>query len=127
MSKITNKPRLGRRIALFCNDPSRAIQSQKDEANINTIVRNFGVTGTVRQAAVPPTYGDFDGIDDYRSAVEAVKAAQDSFGALPSSVRSRFHNDPGAFLEFVENPANLPELRTMGLAPLPPDPPAETP
>lgn len=108
--------RLGKRVVLVCDDPSLAIQSQKDEADINMIVRNFGVTGTVNVPAVLPSYGDYDGIDDYRSALEAVKAAQESFGALPSAIRERFHHDPGAFLEFCENSKNLPELRSLGLA-----------
>lgn len=110
--------------ALICNDASLAVQSQKDEADINTIVRNFGVTGTVNVPIVLPSYGDFEGIDDYRSALEAVKAAQESFAALPSSLRERFHNDPGAFVEFCENPKNLPELRQLGLAN--PEPTPET-
>lgn len=108
--------RLGKRVALFCNDPSKAIQSQKEEADINTIIRNFGLTGTVNQAAVPPTYGDFSGVDDYRTALEAVKAAEAAFLSVPANIRERFHHDPGAFLEFVENPANLEQLRAMGLA-----------
>lgn len=119
--------RLGKRVALYCADPSLAVQSQKDEADINNILRNFGVTGTVNVPVVLPSYGDFDGIDDYRSALEAVKAAQDSFAALPSNVRERFHNDPGAFLEFCDNPKNLPELRALGLANPEPAPPPATP
>lgn len=125
---MTQNRRLGKRVAVVCEDPSLAIQSQKDEADINTIVRNFGVTGTVRGPAVLPTYGDFTGVDDYRSALEAVKAAQDAFASLPATVRERFHNDPGAFLEYAENPANVEGLREMGLAnPAPAaPPPAET-
>lgn len=118
---------LGKRVALVCNDPSLAVQSQKDEADINTIIRNFGVTGTVNVPTVLPSYGDFDGVDDYRSAVEAVRAAEASFASLPSNIRERFHNDPGAFLEFCENPKNLPELRQLGLANPEPAPAPATP
>lgn len=107
---------LGKRIALYCEDPSLAVQSQKDEADINVIVKNFGVTGTVNTPTVLPSYGDFDGVDDYRSAIEAVRAAEAAFMSVPSSVRERFHHDPQAFLEFCENPKNLPELRKLGLA-----------
>jgi len=45
--------------------PSLTVQSQKEEADINTIVRNFGVTGKVPVGVRTPTYGDFDGVDDY--------------------------------------------------------------
>lgn len=121
-------PRLGKRVAITFEDPSLAVQSQKDEADINTIVRNFGVTGSVNVPSVLPSYGDFDGVDDYRSALEAVKAAQESFAALPATVRERFHHDPGAFLEYAENPANIDGLRELGLAkPKAESQPAENP
>lgn len=115
-SVVERGRRLGKRVALYCEDPSLAVQSQKDEADINTIVRNFGVTGTVNGPVVLPSYGDFDGVDDFRSALEAVKAAEAAFLSVPANIRERFHHDPQAFLEFCENPKNLPELRALGLA-----------
>lgn len=112
-----------KRVALFCEDPSLTIQSQRDEADINKIVRDFGVTGRLPASARVPEYGDFTGISDYRSAVEAVRAAEDSFMELPSAVRSEFQNDPGAFADFCLDPSNLPKLREWGLAPTPAAPP----
>ena len=35
---------------------------------------------------------------------------------MPLEVRKRFNYDPSAFLEFAENPNNLDELVSMGLA-----------
>jgi len=108
---------------LACADPSLAVQSQKDEADINTIVRNFGVTGRLPQTLRLPEYGDFSGIDDYRTAIEAVRRAEANFLAIPSSIRAEFNNDPGAFADFCSDSANLPKLREWGLAPaLPPEP-----
>lgn len=108
---------------LACADPSLAVQSQKDEADINTIVRNFGVTGRMPAGVKVPSYGDFEGVADYRSALEAVNAAELSFNALPSEVRSKFANDPQAFLEFCSDVGNLEEMRKLGLAvtPVAPD------
>jgi len=108
------------RVQLHCKDPSRAIQSQAAEADINTIVRNFGVTGRVPQAVRLPEYGDFSGIDDYQSALHAVMDAERSFMALPAAVRSKFQNNPQAFASFCLDPANLEELRKLGLAASPP-------
>jgi len=119
--------RLGKRVSLICDDPSLAIQSQRDESDINVIVRNFGVTSSLPTSRRLPTYGDFEGVDDYRTALEAVNAAQASFESLPSSLRERFHHDPQAFLEYVENPSNLPELRSLGLANPLPEPTPSTP
>lgn len=101
---------------LACLDLSLAVQSQRDEADINTIVRNFGITGRMPENVRVPTYGDFDVVSDYRSAIEAVRAAEASFMAMPAEVRSRFENDPQQFLEFCVNPANLEEMRKLGLA-----------
>lgn len=102
---------------LACADESLAVQSQKEEADINVIVRRFGVTGELPQGLKVPRYGDFiDTVTDYRTALDLVMEADKAFMALPAEVRQRFGNDPGKFLDFVEDPANLEELRKMGLA-----------
>lgn len=100
----------------FKDAVSRTVQSQRDEADINVIVRRFGVTGMVPQSVRLPTYGDFTGVEDYRTGLHALKEAQASFMAMPSHVRKRFDNDPAKFVDFCSDKANLPELRKMGLA-----------
>jgi len=115
-----------KRVVLNCDDPSRAIQSQKDEADINTIVRNFGVTGRVQAPVRLPQYGDFDLINDYQTALHAVREAQAEFEKVPAKIRAEFSNDPGAFASFCLDPSNLPKLREWGLAPTPAAP-AEPP
>jgi len=102
--------------SLECLDPSLTIQSQKEEADINTIVRNFGVTGQLPQGVRIPEYGDFDAVDDFRTAVEAIRAAEASFLAMPSALRARLDNDPARFVEWCADPSNLEEMRTLGLA-----------
>lgn len=105
---------------LQCLDASRAQQSMCEECDINTIVRNFGVTGQLPQGVRVPSYGDFVGVGDYQSALEALQLAEDSFMQMPASVRARFDHDAGAFVDFCSDPANIDELRSMGLAvPLP--------
>lgn len=109
--------------ALVCDDVSKTRQADAKEADINTIVRNFGVTGALPQGVRVPSFQDFDEIYDYRSAIEAVRAAETSFMQMPAQVRARFQNDPQEFVEFCSDPANLPELRELGLAvPLPGEP-----
>jgi len=105
---------------LECDDKSLAIQSAKDETDINTIVKRFGLTGQVPQGFRVPTYQDFlDAPDDYRGALEAVRSAEAAFLRVPAAIRARFDNDPHHFVAFCSDPANLPELRKMGLAPSP--------
>lgn len=101
---------------LECLDASKAVQSQKEEADINTIVRRFGLTGQLPQNARMPEYGDFTGITDYQSALNAVMAADDTFMQMPADVRVRFGNDPEKFVQFCLDPANAEEAVKLGLA-----------
>lgn len=111
-----------KRVSVTFNDPSLAIQSQKDEADINKIVRDFGVTGRVPTSVRVPEYGDFSGVSDYRSALEAIKAAETAFAQVPSKIRAEFNHDPGAWADYCLDPSNLPQLREWGLAPTPAEP-----
>lgn len=103
-------------VTLRCEDPSRAVQSERESADINILVRRFGITGRMPVNPKLPSYIQYEDVFDYRSAVEAVMAAEEAFMSLPAIVRSRFNHDPQAFLEFTAKPENLPELRNMGLA-----------
>lgn len=95
--------------------PSRTKQSFRDECDINNILRQFNVTGELPINGVQPQYGDFSGITDYQSALNAVMAAQDSFLALPAKVRAKFDNDPALFVEFASDEANRDEMKALGL------------
>lgn len=99
--------------------PSLAIESQKEEADINTIVRRFGLTGELPLTARVPFPLDFDcdEILDYRECADRILQAERSFMSLPASVRSNFNNDPIAFADYASDPQNLPKLREWGLAP----------
>lgn len=112
---------------LRCVSPSRTVQEQRDEADINTIVRMFGVTGRLPAAVRPPTYGDFSGAGDYQTALGLIEAADAAFMTLPATVRSTFQNDPAAFVAFCDDPANVPQLREWGMALPAPQEPVEPP
>jgi len=95
--------------------PSLTKQSFRDECDINNILRQFNVTGQLPAGSVQPQYGDFSGITDYQSALNAVMAAQDSFLQLPAKVRAKFDNDPALFVEFASDEANRDEMKALGL------------
>lgn len=100
---------------------SRTIQSQAEDADINTIVRRFGLTGELPVARrVPLDIQHFDADVDYRDCLEAVRAADSSFSSLPAEVRARFENDPARFVDFATDPKNLDQMRSWGLAPAAP-------
>lgn len=112
---------VSKQTGLKCEDPSRTIQSQAKEADINTIARNFGLTGTLPQIQRLPLNEDFMDVMDFHTAMNQLKAAQASFDSLPAQIRSRFDNDPGLFVDFCSTEGNEAELEKLGL--LPPKPP----
>ncbi|AXH74136.1 MAG: internal scaffolding protein [Microviridae sp.] len=105
------------RTGLLCEDVSMAKQSFKEECDVNTIVRRFGLTGQLPENVRMPTYQDFEGPFDFQGAMNAIVAARESFQAVPADVRYRFHNDPEEFVAFCSDRANLEEARKMGLVP----------
>lgn len=101
---------------LDCSDsPSRTVQSQREEADINVILRRFNVTGQLPTVKMPPMYGDFTGVSDYRSALDLVRAADDSFMSMSPDVRTQFGNNPALFVAFCQNPANREQLKKWGM------------
>lgn len=97
-------------------DPGKTQQSFAEEVNINTIVRRFGLTGTVPANLRVPLADEFVDIVDYHSAMNMIKKADEAFMSVPADLRSKFDNDAGRFVDFVSDPANLEEVRSLGLA-----------
>lgn len=100
---------------LACADPSLAQQQFRDECDINVILERFNATGQLPVVPLNPEFGDFSGVYDYQSALNAVIAAEQSFDSLPARVRERFANDPAAFVDFCLDESNREEMRQLGL------------
>lgn len=114
--------------ALYCVTPSMTQQQFKEECDINTIATRFGITGELPVNGRAATFGDFAQVNDFHSAMQAIRAAEESFMQLPGLVRERFGQDPQRFVEFCSDPRNLEEVRKLGLAPpLPKAPEASIP
>lgn len=102
---------------------SRTKQSFKDECDLNHMLRTYQSGG--RPPSVnpyPAIYGDFSQTPDYHSALNQVNEAKEAFMELPSSLRTRFDNDPGKLLAFVMDADNREEAEELGLV-LPPEEP----
>lgn len=130
-------------------DVSKTKQSFAEEADINTIVRRFNLTGQLPENVRAPTYGDYEGIFDFQSAMNAVREAEESFAAMPANVRARFNNNPAAFVDYCseltpdlkdfEHRAELEKLglvlprkpseadKTIAKGDTPPEPPKDAP
>lgn len=134
------------KISLKFPAQGRTKQSFKDECDINVIMNRYMQTGRLPDQLNPqnPQYIDASGFD-FDVAMQLVAEASTAFEELPSAIRAKFKNDPGAFLDFVHNPDNRAEMHEMGLlrpepewakgvaAPTPPEPlktppnPSQTP
>lgn len=125
----------GKRVPVYAEVSDKQItkQSFKNQADINKIVAKF-----VKQGQTPPLPNDltfgFAPPYTFHEAVELVRNADSYFMELPAEARSRFQNDPGAFLAFIDDPANRDDLYEMGILekaveapaePLTEEPPAE--
>ncbi|AXH74422.1 MAG: internal scaffolding protein [Microviridae sp.] len=100
---------------LKCEDESRTIQSAAEDADINTIVRRFGLTGQLPTDLAIPQSGDFTNIPDFHTAMNLVRQAQEEFMRVPAEIRERFSNDPQRLMSFVEDDANRDEALKLGL------------
>ena len=100
-------------------DKSLADQSQAEEADINTIVRKFHLTGQLPvrsdDAKVREMAGDLEAMEgltkfDLQAAMNRVNEARFAFDRLPLHVRKRFGYDPLEFSTAIADPEKGPQL-----------------
>lgn len=115
------------RVPTICEGLSRTQQHFKKECDVNHILAKY--RNTMRseylkdyKGFVSGQFGDATAACDYREALERVQQAEEAFQALPSAVRSRFHNDPAGLLEFLGKESNREEAIKMGLIDAPVQP-----
>lgn len=91
-------------------------QAMKDECDINHIMKKWEKTGVIdHNNTYQGQYGDFTEVPTYQEAMNKVIQAEEMFMSLPSKIRKRFDNDPGQFIEAVNNPENHDEMVELGL------------
>lgn len=99
--------------------PSMTKQEFQAECDINNVIKQFKPHHMQQMLAANLASGMYEDLPDpvdYQEALDLVRAADREFMTIPSKVRERFGHDPRAFLAFSSDPANLDELRSLGLA-----------
>ncbi len=113
-SAYSEKPR----VRFECVGSSLTKQSMAKECDINQIMlkaqKGAAITHFNRRNA---EYGDATG-ESFTEAMNLIVDAQKMFSELPSSIRSKFGNDPASFLDFVQDEDNAEEMVELGLAKL---------
>lgn len=113
------------KVVIDCSDDEPITeQSHKSEVDINNIIRRHGTDMIQKTAMLQSQTFQFDDVtgNDFQEAMFKINKAQESFDSLPSQIRKRFDNNPAVFLDYVQNPDNLAEMRDLGLAQRLPDP-----
>jgi len=100
---------------LSCPEPTKTLQSCKDDCDLNLIVDRMIKTGEQIPATSIQDYGDFTGAEDYHTLMNKLIDAQDAFSTLDAPVRERFNNDPGQLFQFLNNENNRQEAINLGL------------
>lgn len=103
------------RVQIKCGGGSRTKQSFKAECDINNIMAKYQKTGSLAHAQQHQGEYGFASAVSFHEAMNIVTQAEQMFASLPSTLRNRFSNDPGAYLDFVQNPDNEDEMRELGL------------
>lgn len=93
----------------------RTRQSEKDACDVNLIVathRRGGVSTHVIDRVA--NYGFVPALS-FRECMDQVRAAEQTFQALPAATRDFFHNDPARFVDYVANKDDRAKLVELGL------------
>lgn len=117
---------------LIITDPGMTLQAPAEEADINVIIKRFGITDG--SAPLPywssqaGLYGDISEFpQDPTEIANIMRDAELRFMALPGDVRQRF-TTPQDLFEFLGDEKNADEARKLGLLkPIEPKPPEPEP
>ena len=83
---------------------------------MNSIMRKFQKTGSMDHAKVYQGQYGFTTGQSLQQALNTVQHAETMFDALPSSIRNKFENQPSAFFDYVQDPANAAEASELGIS-----------
>lgn len=112
---MVNKKIKRRPFSLPAGKDGRTQQHFRDECDVNRIVKRFSETGVITHLNKREgTYG-FASSQSFQESAFIVAEAKSQFESLPSGIRAHFENDPGKFLECVNDPEREAELIELGL------------
>lgn len=99
--------------------PSMTKQEFQYECDVNNVIKAFKphqMLAALQQNLNAGNYADLPEAYDFQEALHLIKDAEKQFMTVPSKVRDRFGQDPVQFLAFLQDPRNLDEARSLGLA-----------
>lgn len=96
---------------------SLAVQSTKDQADVNKIVAKYRRTGTITHLRNTQNgvYADLTQITNYQDCLNTIIRANESFMAMPAELRQKFDNDPSKLISYLQDEKNYEESMDLGL------------
>lgn len=98
---------------------SKAVQADKNAADINKIVAKAKKTGFMVVNNKQPMYGDFTKGTDYADVQKRILEVKNGFEGLPAEIRNKFDNSPEKWIDYMSDPNNKEESIELGLRPKP--------
>ena len=102
-----DRDEVSKNTALICEDESLAQQNMKDDADLNIMIRKYGVL-----PAQQVNWKEFDATvipRDYHELQNMMKEADAAFLSLPGEMRQSVDNDPEKFLQMYD--AKIAEIK----------------
>lgn len=98
-------------------EESKTLQSEFESTTIDWYLKRYSANGVdpFADRLMGARFGDFSNYESFLTAQTRLARVRQGFDALPAEVRARFGNNINQFMEFVTNPNNVEELKSMGL------------
>lgn len=109
------------RVQISFAQTGRTKQAHQKETDINNIMAKYVKSGIIEHSNKHSAEYGFATSADLHEALNTIQKAQTMFDDLPSKARIKFENEPGQFLDFVQDPENEDQLFDLGLSDIPPD------
>ncbi len=95
-------------------DKGKTKQSFAKECDINNIMSRYEKTGAMSHLTkYEGRYGDYATSMDLHEYMQEMGKTQDMFDDLPKEIKREFGQDPGKFIDFVQNPENSGRLAEL--------------
>ena len=115
MKKIITENGRTRVVTAF-TEPSMTQQQFKKDCDVNVIIKKYRQGHAITHISKHEGgYGDFTEISSYQDALDKVITLNQGFSRLPSETRTRFNNDPGRLIDFINDERNTDEAIRLGL------------
>lgn len=123
-NEITIRENGNVRVQKLFNKKSRTQQQFRDQVDINNLVKKYTLNKLEDTWVFDPqNYSDFSNVGSLQDAAQKVIDAESTFSKLPSTLRTKFQNNPQNLIDFLSNPKNKDEAIELGLFKTPPPPP----